>query len=98
MSARRGGGGSNSLLGAATILGDLLNPGTPSARPAVPAAPAAPPTSGATSLEFQFRQEVARRLQGAVLIEIFVLAAREAHELLRLVGEREQPLAIGRSE
>ncbi len=37
------GGGSDSLLGAATILGDLLNPGTPSARPAVPAAPAAPP-------------------------------------------------------
>ena len=38
-----GSGGSDSLLGAATILGDLLNPGTPSPRPAVPAAPAAPP-------------------------------------------------------
>ena len=40
------GGGGDSLLGAATILGDLLNPGTPSPRPAAPAAapaPAAPP-------------------------------------------------------
>jgi hypothetical protein len=33
------GGGTDSLLGAATILGDLLNPGTPNARPATPAAP-----------------------------------------------------------
>jgi hypothetical protein len=36
-----GGNAGDSLLGAATILGDLLNPGTPSARPASP--PAAAP-------------------------------------------------------
>lgn len=40
-----GGNAGDSLLGAATILGDLLNPGTPSARPASPpaAAPAQAP-------------------------------------------------------
>jgi hypothetical protein len=41
-------GGGDSLMGAATILGDLLSPGTQQQqRPAAPAAPAAPPRAPA---------------------------------------------------